>query len=1009
MKTYPYQATLVRRILAIVLIALLALPLSAAYAEKEQAKLPAVGEIIEGFEVKSVAGSVKAGAVTLEHKKTGAQVLYMANEDPNRVFDISFRTPAKDDTGLPHVFEHATLGGSEKYPSKSLMFNLAYQTYNTFMNAMTFDVMTTYPVASLSEVQLLRYADFYTDSVLHPLVLTDKSIFDSEAWRYALAKPDGELTITGNVYSEMLGSHNLQSAAQLNAYKTLFPGSAIANSFGGVPEKIPDLKWDDLKEYHKQYYHPSNSLTSLYGDFEDYKAFLKLLDQYFSGYEKKAFDWDDENYAPISAAQTATFEYGVEAGSDTRNGASAFYGIILTDMTDAEGEALSTLAELFAHDASAWKQALKKALPHAARDCYIENGGPEPALNFSASGINAGDAETFRETVDEALKHIEENGFDRQIAEASFAASRINARLATESRTPGVDLIANIARVWATSGEIYAQDYFDTTAPAEGKLDNDGIKAVVAKRLRGAVRTALTVTVPVAGLKEKQDQALREKLAEVKAKLSQEEISALVAQSGRDEEMADDSSEYVRKLRAVTVEELPEALRAYEIDDRTGEDGVRRMDVKANVGEVGQAMLLLSAQSLAREDLHWLKLYADLIGRLDTRSLAHEAVATRMTRYMTRGSVGTTLLGDSDGKGVTPYLQATWFANPADMPESYALLEALLFETKLDDAQAILSAVDAARAAFRQSASEDPSRLLLSRALASADECHAVDEFMNGLAYYAFLENARTLLKDKPEEALSRLKAVQAFVNNRAGAVSTFAGSDEGFARHRQAADQLLAKLGEHKRERVQYPLPTEGKSEGIVIDSAVQYNMLYADYKALGLPGYSGELDAVTALTTDAILYPILRGAYGAYGVSHFGNEQGMFIVSEQDPNVRETFEVYKMLARILPSVPVDQEALNGYILSVYAGYGVPEGELAGAMSAVFDRLEGRSAEQKLARLRELKELTVEKLERFAEVYQKLSENGRVWTAGGAAAIRENAGLYDVVLNPFGSEAAKK
>lgn len=993
--------------LAVALAALLALSLTAAHAQTEPPRLPAVGETIEGFEVLSVSASASAQAVALEHVKTGAKVLYMANEDPNRVFAISFHTPAKDDTGLSHVFEHATLGGSEKYPSQSLMFNLAYQTYNTYMNAMTFDVMTCYPVASLSEEQLLRYADFYTDSVFHPRVLKDKRIFDSEAWRYTLSAPDGDLAITGNVYSEMTGSYTLQSAAQLNAYKTLFPGSAIANSYGGVPSRIPEMRWEDLKNYHQEFYHPSNSLTCLYGNFKDYRAFLRLLNGYFAGYEKKDFDWRDKGYTPIQAPQTATFEYGVEAGSDTQNGASAYYGFLLKDMTDAEGESLSQLADLLAHDASPWKQALKKALPQAAGDCYIEDGGPEPALIFTASGINAGDAEIVRRTADEAIRRVEENGFDREVAESVFTAAQMDALLLTESKSAGVDIIPNLVRLWATSGEIYAQDFFDMVAPPPAHLDNAGMTAAIAKHLRNARRTALAVTAPMAGLKEKQDQALKEELARVKANLSSEAIAALGAKSGQDGATQNDASAYVNDLRAVTIQELPESVRAYPVNERAGEDGVRRMDVSVPAGDVGQAMLLLSARGMAKEDLHWLKLYTDLIGRLATRSLSHEQVSAQMTRRLTRGAVRMILLRDRGAEGFTPYLQAAWVGRPGEMARAYELLEELLFQTRLEDAQAVSGQIDAIRVAFREAVGTNPGALLLSRAVAPGDPLSAADAFLSGLEYDAFLKSAQTMLRDKPEEALARLRAAQTFIDNRVGAVSAFAGTGEGAAEHRIAADAFFGKRGAQERGSAAYVFSASSQSEGVILDSAAQYNMLYADYATLGLSGYSGEMEAVTALVTDALLYPILRGQYGVYGVANFCNENGMAILSEQDPNVRETFEVYRKLPEMLSRIPMDQETLDGYILSAYSALATPEGALTGGMTAVLDRLEGRTDAQKNARMHALKTLTVQGLERYADVYRKLAEYGRALTAGGKAAIEQNAKLYEAVLNPFEDEGA--
>ena len=279
-----------------------------------------VGEQVNGFTVTDTREFELIGAdvITLRHDQTGAQVMLLMNEDTNRVFDITFRTVAEDNAGEAHVFEHATLDGSASYPSKELFFNLSSQTYNTYMNASTYPFMTTYPVASLSEAQLLKYADFYLDSCFNPMIYEDESIFKEEAWRYSLTSADDDLELTGTVYNEMLGAYTLERAASFNVFLTAFPGSTAGNVSGGRPDAITDLSWEQVCAYHDTYYHPSNSLTCVYGKLEDPGAFLELLNTVFSAYEEKDCSelFADEGYQPLEASVTAVYEYGTEAGSD---------------------------------------------------------------------------------------------------------------------------------------------------------------------------------------------------------------------------------------------------------------------------------------------------------------------------------------------------------------------------------------------------------------------------------------------------------------------------------------------------------------------------------------------------------------------------------------------------------------------------------------------------------------------------------------------------------------------
>ena len=387
-----------KRLLSLLLILTLLIP--AALAEEAPASaLPAPGDVVEGFVVKETREFPMIGAdvILFEHERTGAELMYVANEDTNRVFDLTFFTRAVDNTGLPHIFEHATLDGSEKYPSKALFFNLSYQTYNSFMNAMTYPLMTTFPVASLSEAQLLKYADYYTDSCLNPMIMQDESIFREEAWRYRLASAEDALTIEGTVYSEMLGSLDLQRMAFQNMLRSAFPGSTIGNISGGDPEFIPDMTWETLKAYHDLYYHPSNCIAYLYGQFDDYTAFLRLLNEAFAPYEKREFTFEDAEYTPLEAPVEASYAFAQEAGSNTENASTVYYAILCPDLKKdlREELVLNTLTDLLAADSSLLTQRLKKALPSGEFSCYIETEGPEDAIVFSADSVNADAAETF--------------------------------------------------------------------------------------------------------------------------------------------------------------------------------------------------------------------------------------------------------------------------------------------------------------------------------------------------------------------------------------------------------------------------------------------------------------------------------------------------------------------------------------------------------------------------------------------------------------------------------------
>ena len=225
--------------------------------------------------------------IVLEHKKSGARVFLMANEDENKVFFIGFRTPPDDSTGLPHILEHSVLEGSEKFPVKDPFVELVKGSLNTFLNAMTYPDKTVYPVASCNDKDFQNLMDVYLDGVFHPSIYREPKIFRQEGWHYELQDPEAPLTINGVVYNEMKGAFSSpESVLDRYTRRILFPDTPYQYESGGDPAEIPSLTYEKFIDFHKNYYHPANSYIYLYGNM-DMAEKLEWLDRaYLSGYDR---------------------------------------------------------------------------------------------------------------------------------------------------------------------------------------------------------------------------------------------------------------------------------------------------------------------------------------------------------------------------------------------------------------------------------------------------------------------------------------------------------------------------------------------------------------------------------------------------------------------------------------------------------------------------------------------------------------------------------------------------
>lgn len=974
-----------------------------------------VGDAHCGFTVTDVRtfDLIGADTITLKHDRTGALVMLLLNEDTNRAFDITFRTVTENSEGTPHVFEHATLDGSEKYPPRSLFFNLSYQTYNTFMNAATYSMMTTYPIASLSEEQLLLYADYYLDSCFHPIIMTDESIFREEAWRYALTGREEPLTLTGTVYNEMKGASTLPSCAQRNYYRTLAPGSVLGNEFGGDPAFIPDLTWQALKDYHDTYYHPSNSLSFVYGRIDDPDAFLSLLDGVFSTYDAKDVSglFMDSAYEPLTAEKVAVYPYAVEEGTDTDKGAMIYYGFRIDTQDAAEIDALDLLTAMINADSSAFNQLMKERMPGANASCSIDLSAV-PNVIFSASGVNADDADAFRAVVDEAMVTIADEGFTQEEAEAIEASTRLSVLLTPESSNVGVNIVQSIAYYWSACDRLYGYLEYISQLNSFAAYAADGTFCRVARQyiVDNPIR-ALAVTEPVPGLKESEEAALAQHLAEVKAAMSDEELDAIIAATLAPEKEEEDSSALVAALSAVTVDTLPEEYRTFEIQDETLDHGVRSLYVNAASDGLGKTMLRLDVSSLPMEQLHWLALYIDLLGDFDTASHTQSEVSMLATRYTNDLQIGVITPMEDRADGYTPYLRIFFNALDEDLSAAYDLMAEVLFTSDFSDLEKLSGRISNYRSQLKQKINADNYAVMLYRMFSRGQESYAFYDYMKQLPYYAFLCEVEEAMTVAPEGVQASLESMRDTLRTLgASAVYGYVGTEEGRAANQAAVDAFLSRMTAEEKQRQVYTFEAVAPAEGLILDVNTNFNIAFASWEDLGLEKYTADWDVICALVNDRYLMPELREARGAYGAYIYAIDCGLYAFTYRDPGVAESFDVFSRLGEMLESdAAITQELLNGYILSSYSTYALPKGELTDGYTTMGNLLNGHPQEEKLESMRALKSVTVERIPEYAAALARVMTNGICGTVASASVINANAGLYTVTANPFGSVDASQ
>ncbi|MBP7073724.1 MAG: insulinase family protein, partial [Clostridia bacterium] len=383
-----------------------------------------VGDIYHGFrlieenDIKETNSKIRL----FRHEKSGARLFNMENDDDNKVFSVTFRTPPRDSTGLPHILEHSVLCGSRKFPTKEPFVELVKGSLNTFLNAFTFGDKTMYPVASRNDKDFENLMDVYLDSVFHPNIYKYPEILKQEGWHYELENTSEELKYKGVVYNEMKGAlSSPESVLSRKLQETLFPDSPYGYESGGDPEVIPELTQEEFISFHKKYYHPSNSYMFLYGKL-DVLGRLKFIDEeYLKDFEAIHVDSAIPVQKAFEAMQSYELEYPISAQEDEKDKTYLSLNYAVGLSTDPELYIAMEILEhiLLATPASPLKKALIEA--DLGRDVFgkYDNSILQPVFSIIVKNSNTEVLEDFKRVVSNTLEGLVRNGLDSQLAEAA--------------------------------------------------------------------------------------------------------------------------------------------------------------------------------------------------------------------------------------------------------------------------------------------------------------------------------------------------------------------------------------------------------------------------------------------------------------------------------------------------------------------------------------------------------------------------------------------------------------
>lgn len=869
----------------------------------------------------------------LKHKKSGARVLILENDDDNKVFHITFRTTPSDSTGVAHIMEHSVLCGSKKFPSKDPFVELVKGSLNTFLNAMTYPDKTMYPVASCNDKDFCNLMHVYMDAVFETNIYRREEIFRQEGWSYQLENVEDELTYNGVVYNEMKGVFSSpEDVIEREIMNSLFPDTTYGCESGGDPACIPDLTYEQFLEFHKKYYHPSNSYIYLYGN-ADMEERLRWLDQeYLSKYEKEEIDSMIPLQKSFDKMREVYKKYSISNEESEQDNTYLSYNAVIGTSLDVE------LANAFAVLEYALLSAPGAPLKQALLDAGVgkdimgsyDSGTYQPVLSVTAKYANASDKEEFLRIIREELQRQIEHGVDKKALLAGINNMEFKFREADYGSFPkgliyGIDCMDS----WLyDENEPFA--YLKQLAVFQNlreKLETSYFEDLIQKWILDNPHTTLLVAEPEKGLTAKADEKLREKLAAYKASLSEKEIEELVEKTRKLREFQETPStkeelEAIPMLRQEDIKK--ETAPLYNEEHYLGDTLILHHNMYTN--GIGYLKLLFDTRGVKSEDLPYLSLLKAVLGMVDTEHYTYGELSNEINIYS--GGISAGLCLYSDFKKENEYRAMFEWRGKALYPQLkfvFEMIEEMIFSSKLRDEKRLYEILSEQKSHLEMRLNSSGHTTSATHAMAYYSTAAAFSEMTGGIDYYRVIADLEANFDQRKEMLMDKLEALAKQIFTRERLMVSYTADDEGFMPLRALVEELKEKLPEREETCVNdYPV-TVKKNEAFGTSSKIQYVARAGSYAKEGY-SYTGALRVLKVIMSYEYLWVNVRVKGGAYGcMSGFGRTGSSYFVSYRDPNLRKTNEVYEGIPEFVRNFTVDDRDMLKYIIGTISELDTP------------------------------------------------------------------------------------
>lgn len=964
------------------------------------------GKTYHGFKLQEAkhVDEINSDAKLFVHEQSGARLLHLGNEDDNKVFSITFRTPPEDSTGVPHIVEHSVLCGSRKFPIKEPFVELVKGSLNTFLNAMTFADKTMYPVASRNDKDFRNLMDVYLDAVFYPLMLETPEILMQEGWHYELPDKEAELAYKGVVYNEMKGVFSSPDAIlEHQIYATLFPDTTYGVESGGDPEFIPELTQEQFVAFHKKYYHPANSYIFLYGnmDLEDNLKFLH--DAYLKDFTKVKIDSEIQLQKPFAKMEVKVVDYPVSPDESTKDKTFITLNIAAGKATDSESYlALMILEHILLETPAA---PLKKALLDAGLGKEVfgsyNKSILQPTMTFGVGGANPDQADLFKDTVYATLDRLAAEGLDRKLVESSVNIFEFHLREANYGNRPK-GLIYNIK---CLDSWLYDEDPLMHLAyePALDKIKQVFRQGYFEKLIQTCLlnnpHQALVMLRPNGKIGASKAAENKTKLAEYKAGLSQTELTKLIkqTQSLKQRQETPDAPEKLELIPLVELKDIDPKVEKL-VTEEHQENGIPVLLHPFFTNRIAYLSLYFNTGAVAEAELPYLFLLADILGKIDTEKYPYAELAKEINIH-TGGFAYDVVAYSENGNDqiYTPMFRVKAKALVNKLSEMFGLLGDVTGSSLFTDAARLKELIREIKAGWDTALFRRGQQVVASRLLSYISPVAKYNE-VGQLTYYKFIAALEQDLDAKIQEISRTLARVSQTIFNRANLLVGLTCESEDYKEFRQNLPVLMGKLSTKQYAAVTYNFQHEARNEGLMTSGKVQYVAKGANFRRLGF-NYHGSMKVLETILRYDYLWNRIRVQGGAYGAfAQFDRSGNVVFGSYRDPNLAETIKVYDETVDYLSNFTaetVSEREMTKYIIGTMSSMDTPltpqmKGERADA--AYIRNISQADLQQERDEILATKQPDIQKLARLVDAVMKTNT---LCVMGGEQIIKANKELF--------------